>query len=122
MAHDAEPGQLSCVLREGGTEPPFSSGLLSEHRQGIFACAGCGRELFQSRTKFDSHTGWPSFWQVLPGAAIEREDDSLAMSRTEVLCAACGGHLGHLFKDGPQPTGLRYCMNGVAMTFRPART
>jgi peptide-methionine (R)-S-oxide reductase len=107
------------VLREGGTEKPFSSALLSEHRRGVFACAGCGRKLFQSHTKFDSHTGWPSFWQALPGAVVEREDASLAMSRTEVLCAGCGGHLGHVFHDGPKPTGLRYCMNGLALTFQP---
>jgi len=109
------------VLRQGATERPFSSALLSEHRQGVFACAGCDRALFRSQTKFDSHTGWPSFWEALPGAVTRRDDASLAMSRTEILCADCGGHLGHVFNDGPKPTGLRYCMNGVAMAFRPAR-
>ena len=108
------------VLREGATETPFTSPLLAEHRPGVFACAGCGKALFRSENKFDSHTGWPSFWQALPGAVTRRDDNSLAMSRTEVLCANCGGHLGHVFEDGPKPTGLRYCMNGVAMTFRPA--
>ena len=109
------------VLREAGTERPYSSPLLAEHRPGVFVCAGCGRALFPSQAKFDSHTGWPSFWKVLPGAVIQREDSSLAMSRTEILCVDCGGHLGHLFTDGPAPTGLRYCMNGVAMVFRPAK-
>ena len=109
------------VLRQEGTETSFSSPLLSEHRQGIFACAGCDNHLFDSRTKYDSHTGWPSFWDVLPGAIAKREDRSLATSRTEVRCATCGSHLGHVFDDGPQPTGLRYCMNGVAMAFQPAK-
>jgi peptide-methionine (R)-S-oxide reductase len=108
------------VLRKAGTERPFSSPLLAEHRKGIFSCGGCRKPLFDARTKFDSHTGWPSFWDVLPKAIARREDRSLAMVRTEVHCADCGGHLGHLFKDGPPPTGLRYCMNGVAMIFMPA--
>jgi peptide-methionine (R)-S-oxide reductase len=94
--------------------------LLNEHRRGTFVCAGCANPLFNSKTKFESGTGWPSFWQVLPHATITRVDHSLMMERTEVLCARCGGHLGHLFDDGPKPTGLRYCMNGLAMNFRPA--
>ena len=108
------------VLRGGGTERPFSSPLLTEHRAGLFACAGCATALFKSQTKYDSHTGWPSFWDVLPRAIVQRDDRSLGMARTEVQCATCGGHLGHVFDDGPKPTGLRYCMNGVAMTFKPA--
>ena len=108
------------VLREGATEAPFTSPLLGEHRPGTFACAGCDNALFESRTKFDSHTGWPSFWQAMPDAVKKREDRSFAMSRTEVICTHCGGHLGHVFTDGPKPTGLRYCMNGVALAFRPA--
>ena len=106
------------VLRNAGTEMPYSSPLNDEHGQGVFSCAGCGSGLFSSDTKFESGTGWPSFWQPLDGAVIERTDDSIGMSRTEVLCRRCGGHLGHVFDDGPQPTGLRYCMNGDAMTFR----
>jgi peptide-methionine (R)-S-oxide reductase len=109
------------VLRKGATEARYSSPLLKEHRAGTFACAGCGAQLFRSETKSDSRTGWPSFWQVLPGAVTTRDDLSLGRLRTEILCATCGGHLGHLFNDGPKPTGLRYCMNGVAMTFQPAK-
>jgi len=108
------------VLRQAGTEMPYSSPLNDEHRRGVFGCAGCALDLFSSDTKFDSGTGWPSFWKPLDNAVIERPDDSLLMTRTEVLCRRCGGHLGHVFDDGPQPTGLRYCMNGVAMVFRPA--
>jgi peptide-methionine (R)-S-oxide reductase len=112
--------QRFAVLRQAATEKPFSSPLLNEHRKGIFVCAGCSLPLFSSTTKFDSGTGWPSFWQALPRAIVTRPDHSLMMGRTEVLCARCGGHLGHVFDDGPEPTGLRYCMNGLALAFRPA--
>jgi peptide-methionine (R)-S-oxide reductase len=108
------------VLRQAGTEHPFSSPLEHEHRKGTFDCAGCDLALFSSANKFDSGTGWPSFWQPLPNAVIESKDNSLFMERTAVSCRRCGGHLGHVFTDGPKPTGLRYCMNGVAMTFKPA--
>ncbi|WP_028968864.1 peptide-methionine (R)-S-oxide reductase MsrB [Sphingomonas sp. URHD0057] len=108
------------VLREAGTERAFTSLLLNEHRKGTFVCAGCALPLFNSATKFESGTGWPSFWRPLPHAVVERADRSLLMERTEVLCARCGGHLGHVFDDGPRPTGLRYCMNGLALKFRPA--
>jgi len=108
------------VLREASTEMPFTSPLLKEHRRGTFVCAGCGRPLFSSATKFESGTGWPSFWKSLPGAVVTRSDHSLLMERTEVLCSRCGGHLGHLFDDGPKATGLRYCMNGLALNFRAA--
>lgn len=108
------------VLREAGTEPPYSSPLLNEHRKGTFDCAGCSQPLFPSSTKFESGTGWPSFWKVLPAKTTTRPDRSLGIERNEVLCARCGGHLGHVFNDGPKPTGLRYCMNGLALTFRPA--
>ncbi|MDE1179784.1 peptide-methionine (R)-S-oxide reductase MsrB [Paraburkholderia sp.] len=108
------------VLREEGTERPYTSPLNDEHRAGVFACAGCTLDLFASRTKFDSHTGWPSFYAPLDHAVATREDGSFAMVRTEVHCRRCGGHLGHVFDDGPKPTGLRYCMNGLAMTFRPS--
>jgi peptide-methionine (R)-S-oxide reductase len=108
------------VLRHEGTERPYSSPLNHEKRAGTFACAGCNLPLFSSTTKFDSHTGWPSFWQPLESAVNTRNDRSFGMLRTEVHCHRCGGHLGHVFDDGPKPTGLRYCMNGVAMTFAPA--
>jgi peptide-methionine (R)-S-oxide reductase len=108
------------VLRHQGTEAPFTSPLNNEHRKGIFACAGCSLDLYSSDTKFDSGTGWPSFFRPLPNAVATSQDNSLLMSRTEVHCRRCGGHLGHVFDDGPKPTGLRYCMNGVAMTFKPA--
>jgi peptide-methionine (R)-S-oxide reductase len=112
--------QRYAVLREASTERPFTSPLLKEHRRGTFVCAACANPLFSSATKFESGTGWPSFWQVLPRAAVTRSDRSLMMERTEVLCARCGGHLGHVFNDGPKPTGLRYCMNGLALNFRAA--
>lgn len=108
------------VLRREGTEYPYTSPLEQEHRKGSFACAGCGQALFSSETKFDSGTGWPSFYQpIRPEVVGTRIDGALMMTRTEVHCARCGGHLGHVFEDGPPPTGLRYCMNGVAMTFTP---
>ena len=108
------------VLRHEDTEPPFSSPLDKEKRQGTFVCAGCNNELYSSDTKFDSGTGWPSFYRPLAGAVGTKTDFKLGYPRTEVHCADCGGHLGHVFKDGPRPTGLRYCMNGLAMKFRPA--
>ena len=107
------------VLRNAGTEQPYSSPLNDEHRSGTFVCAGCGQPLFSSTTKFDSGTGWPSFWKPLDNAVVGRPDHSEGMSRDEVLCSRCGGHLGHVFDDGPPPTGLRFCMNGVAMGFQP---
>jgi peptide-methionine (R)-S-oxide reductase len=112
--------QQYAVLRTASTEAPYSSPLNDEHRSGTFDCAGCGQALFSSTTKFDSGTGWPSFYRALNNAVLEQQDNSEGMSRTEVLCNRCGGHLGHVFNDGPPPTGLRYCMNGVAMGFRPA--
>jgi peptide-methionine (R)-S-oxide reductase len=125
MHSDAEwqklltPAQYN-ILREQGTEPPFSSPLLNEHRKGVFNCAGCALPLFSSDTKFDSGTGWPSFFRPLPNAVLTSDDDSLGMDRTEVHCRRCGGHLGHVFPDGPPPTGLRYCMDGLALTFTAA--
>jgi peptide-methionine (R)-S-oxide reductase len=112
--------QQFAVLRQQATEPPGTSPLLEEHRAGTFDCAGCDLALFSSTTKFDSGTGWPSFWQPLDGAVATDDDTSLGVDRTEVHCSRCGGHLGHVFNDGPQPTGLRYCMNGVALTFKAA--
>ena len=107
------------VLREHGTERPGTSPLNAEKRSGTFACAGCGQPLFSSDTKFESGTGWPSFFAPLEGAVETKSDRSLFMTRTEVQCAKCGGHLGHVFPDGPRPTGERYCMNGVALRFDP---
>ena len=107
------------VLRKHGTERAGTSPLNREKRAGTFACAGCQQDLFRSADKFESGTGWPSFTQPIPGAVGESVDRSFFMTRTEVHCSRCGGHLGHVFPDGPKPTGLRYCMNGVAMTFAP---
>ncbi len=108
------------VLREADTEPANSSPLNTEHRKGTYHCAGCDLPLYSSDTKFESGTGWPSFWDPLPNAVETERDIGILGIRTEVHCRRCGGHLGHVFTDGPQPTGLRYCMNGVAMTFAPA--
>jgi peptide-methionine (R)-S-oxide reductase len=108
------------VLREEGTERPFTSPLLHEKRKGTFACAGCDLDLFASSTKYDSGTGWPSFWAPLDKAVGTMRDTSFGMARTAVHCSRCGGHLGHVFTDGPKPTGLRYCMNGVALKFKAA--
>lgn len=108
------------VLRQSGTERPFTSTLLDEHRRGAFACAGCDQESFLSETKFDSHTGWPSFWAPIDGAVGQQEDRSFGIARNAVHCSRCGGHLGHVFNDGPKPTGLRYCMNGIALSFKPS--
>jgi peptide-methionine (R)-S-oxide reductase len=122
---DAEWGVLLtpdqyAVLRQSATERPFTSPLLNEHRPGVFACAGCDLGLFSSETKFESGTGWPSFWAPLNEQVIgTTRDATLGMIRVEVHCSRCGGHLGHVFNDGPKVTGLRYCMNGIAMTFKP---
>jgi peptide-methionine (R)-S-oxide reductase len=118
-AHELTSTQYR-ILREKGTERAFSGQFWNEHRAGTYRCAGCGEELFDSAAKFDSGTGWPSFWQPAEPGAVETETDrSFFMRRTEVLCAACGGHLGHLFPDGPRPTGMRYCINSGALEFDP---
>src|SRR5688572_9747772 len=109
------------VLRKHGTERAGTSPLNREHRQGVFRCAGCGQELFTSETKFDSGTGWPSFFAPLDDAVGTTTDTAYGMQRTEVHCARCQGHLGHVFEDGPRPTGLRYCMNGVSLEFDPKK-
>ena len=108
------------VLRHEGTEAPFTSPLNKEHRKGVFACLGCGLPLFRSEWKFNSGTGWPSFYTAIAGALAKKSDHSLMMERTEYHCARCLGHQGHVFDDGPPPTGLRYCNNGVALRFLPA--
>jgi peptide-methionine (R)-S-oxide reductase len=108
------------ILRQEGTEPPFSSPLLNEHRAGTFHCAGCDLALYSSKTKFESGTGWPSFWEALPDAVGTRSDYALVMQRTEVHCRRCGGHLGHIFDDGPPPTGMRHCIDGLALNFKAA--
>ncbi len=108
------------VLRQESTERPFTSKLLDEHRKGTFNCAGCDLAAFSSDMKFDSGTGWPSFFDVMPNAVVKKEDNTLFATRTEVHCRRCGGHFGHVFDDGPKPTGLRYCMNGVSLKFAAA--
>jgi peptide-methionine (R)-S-oxide reductase len=108
------------VLRHEDTERPFTSPLNDEKRAGIFHCAGCDQALFSSEKKYDSGTGWPSFWDFIPGAIGTKEDNSLFMTRVEVHCSNCGGHQGHVFEDGPPPTGLRYCINGLSLRFEPA--
>jgi peptide-methionine (R)-S-oxide reductase len=108
------------ILRQEGTERPFTSPLLNEHRNGVFACLGCGLPLFKSQWKFDSGTGWPSFWTAIPGALSKKSDFKLVVERTEYHCAQCLGHQGHVFDDGPKPTGLRYCNDGAGLKFIPA--
>lgn len=111
------------VLREKGTERPFTGKLLYNKKKGKYVCAGCGNELFSSDKKFDSGTGWPSFWSPITEDKVEMEaENSLGMQRTEVLCSQCGGHLGHVFDDGPKPTGQRFCINSVALQFRETQS
>ncbi len=114
------PEDVYQVLRHEDTEPAGSSPLNNEKRKGTFHCAGCDLPLYSSEAKYDSGTGWPSFWESLPDAIGTREDSSFFMKRTECHCRRCGGHLGHIFDDGPKPTGLRHCINGLALTFKPA--
>jgi len=121
--HQILGAQRYYILREGGTERAFTSQLLNEHRRGTFTCAGCAQPLFNSTAKFESGTGWPSFWKPLAHAVLERPDHYeryIGRPPTEVACARCGGHLGHVFDDGPKPTGLRYCIDGLALNFWPA--
>ena len=108
------------ILRQEGTERPYSSPLNKEKRRGIFTCAGCDLPVFASTTKYDSGTGWPSFFAAIPRAVLYKKDNSLLMNRTEEHCRRCGGHLGHVFDDGPEPTGKRHCINGLSLNFRPA--
>ena len=118
--HKQLTAQQTCILRDKGTEPPFSGLYWNEHRAGVYRCAGCGQELFSSQSKFDSGSGWPSFYQAFtPGSVQTREDRSFGMVRTEITCSRCGGHLGHVFDDGPQPTGQRCCVNSGALQFTP---
>ncbi|AHG04136.1 methionine sulfoxide reductase B [Halobacterium sp. DL1] len=108
------------VLREQGTERPYSGGHVDRDEEGTYTCAGCGAVLFDAETKFDAHCGWPSFWDAADSEAVERRPDhSQGMERTEVVCANCGGHLGHVFEDGPEPTGERFCINSVSLDFEP---
>ena len=108
------------VLLAHGTEAPFCGGLLGEKSAGVYCCRECGLPLFRHQTKFESGTGWPSFWAAIEGSVTEVDDHVFFFKRTEIVCHRCGGHQGHVFEDGPKPTGLRYCMNGVALQFKPA--
>lgn len=113
-----DPEQFK-VLRQCGTEPPFSGKYVHHKEDGVYVCAGCGNELFSSETKFESGSGWPSFWEQLSESSVDlKPDNSYGMKRTEVVCKKCGGHLGHVFDDGPNPTGLRYCINSLALDFK----